>query len=194
MHLAFIQEASLQAGIESVLDSALYRSFASGYSTAEVQTGVLTLSRAFPSLRCGLSHLEPWLKTPKATSVTEYPLRDRDDRLLAINLHAVNFSLGVENFQAQIHALEDLLGQHEGPVVLAGDLNTWSERRQALVDEFLQGHGLNAVQFAPDLRTTAFGRALDHIYVRGMDSDLAEVIPVTSSDHNPLRVRLRIQR
>ena len=53
-------------------------------------------------------------------------------------------------------------------------------------------HGLLAVEFAPDLRTTAFGRALDHIYVRGLSPAEARVVPVSSSDHNPLLVRLQI--
>ena len=112
---------------------------------------------------------------------------------MTINLHAVNFALGLEDFQAQFRALTDVLIRHQGPVILAGDLNTWSNDRQSLVDEFMLKHGLGPVAFEPDLRTTAFGRALDHIYVRGMQAQFARVIPVTSSDHNPLRVRLAFQ-
>ena len=88
----------------------------------------MTLSTSNPSLHCNLTAWEPWLGTPKATSITEYPLQDRDDRLLTINLHAVNFTLGLENFQQQFGALADVLSQHQGPVILAGDLNTWSEQ------------------------------------------------------------------
>ena len=153
----------------------------------------MTLSTSNPSLHCNLTAWEPWLGTPKATSITEYPLHDREDRLLTINLHAVNFSLGLENFQQQFSALTDLLSQHNGPIILAGDLNTWSGKRQSLVDQFMQQHGLGAIAFEPDLRTTTFGRALDHIYVRGMRATFAKVIPVSSSDHNPLRVRLSLQ-
>ena len=193
VQLAFIQEASLQAQIPRAIPTPLVQAFAAGYTTSGQSTGVLTLSASNPSLHCNLTAWEPLLGTPKATSVTEYPLRDRDDRLLAINLHAVNFTLGLENFQQQFRALGDLLRRHEGPVIFAGDLNTWSESRQTLVDRFMQDHGLGAVTFEPDLRTTAFGRALDHVYVRGMRATFAQVIPVSSSDHNPLRVRLAIQ-
>ena len=94
--LAFLQEASLQADIESTIPAPLISSFARGYTTELLETGVMTLSNGQPTLRCQLSITEPWLGTPKDTSVTEYPLQDRDDRLLAINLHAVNFSFGVE--------------------------------------------------------------------------------------------------
>jgi endonuclease/exonuclease/phosphatase (EEP) superfamily protein YafD len=193
VQLAFIQEASLQAQIPQAIDTPLVQAFAAGYTTSSQDTGVMTLSTSNPSLHCNLTAWEPWLGTPKATSITEYPLQDRDDRLLTINLHAVNFSLGLKNFQQQFGALDDLLRQHKGPVILAGDLNTWSGKRQSLVDQFMQQHGLGAVAFEPDLRTTTFGRALDHIYVRGMHATLARVIPVSSSDHNPLRVRLTLQ-
>jgi endonuclease/exonuclease/phosphatase (EEP) superfamily protein YafD len=188
--LAFIQEASSEASLSSVIAAPLYQAFAAGYTTKSQQTGVMTLSASSPSMHCNLTAWEPWLGTPKATSVTEYPLRDRTDRLLAINVHAVNFALGLANFQGQFRALKKLLSEHQGPIILAGDLNTWSNTRQAMVDAFLGEHGLSPVTFEPDLRTTTFGKALDHVYIRGLHAKAAEVIPVSSSDHNPLRVRL----
>ena len=192
VNLAFIQEASLQAGISGVFSTPLVQAFAAGYTTSSLDTGVMTLSSSSPLTQCNFTAWEPWLGTPKATSITEYPLQGRDERLLTINLHAVNFAFGIEDFQAQFGALSDLLSQHQGPVILAGDLNTWSGKRQTLVDEFMLKHGLGPVSFEPDLRTTTFGYALDHIYIRGMQATFAQVIPVSSSDHNPLRVRLAL--
>jgi endonuclease/exonuclease/phosphatase (EEP) superfamily protein YafD len=192
VNLAFIQEASLQAGISGAFATPLVQAFAAGYTTSSLDTGVMTLSTSTPLVQCNFTAWEPWLGTPKATSITEYPLQGRDERLLTINLHAVNFAFGIEDFQAQFGALSDLLSQHQGPVILAGDLNTWSGRRQTLVDEFMLKHGLGPVSFEPDLRTTTFGYALDHIYIRGMQATFAQVIPVSSSDHNPLRVRLAL--
>ena len=190
--LAFIQEAAVEAQIPHFLPTDLYPNFAAGYTTAGRSTGVMTLSTGTPSVHCRLTAWEPWLGTPKATSITEYPLKDRHDHLLAINLHAINFDLGLERFNAQFDALRDVLARHKGPVILAGDLNTWSSDRQSLVDAFMREHGLGSVSFEPDLRTRAFGHAIDHIYVRGLRADHARVIPVTSSDHNALRVRLGI--
>ena len=192
VHLAFIQEASIQARIPEVLLDTLHQAFARGYTTPEYETGVMTLSSSSPSLSCQFTSWEPWLGTPKATSVTEFPLAGRPERLLAINLHAVNFAWGLEEFRQQFRALRDLLGRHEGPVILAGDLNTWSQERQALVDEFTTEYGLAPVAFDPDLRSTVFGRALDHIYIRGMHTLAARVVPVATSDHNPLLVRLAL--
>jgi endonuclease/exonuclease/phosphatase (EEP) superfamily protein YafD len=192
VQLAFIQEASLQAGIPELLSGELVEVFAQGYATDTLDTGVMTLGAGYPSLHCAFSILEPWLGTPKASSVAEYALRDREERLLVINLHAVNFTLGVEDLELQFADLVGVLAQHRGPAILAGDLNTWSESRQQLVDDFMTSQDMQPVTFEPDLRSRPFGRALDHIFVRGLRTEYAEVIPVESSDHNPLRVRLAL--
>lgn len=191
VHLAFIQEAAVQAMIPDVIPgSPLYQAFTRGYTTGNLETGVMTLSSHSPSMLCNFTAVEPWLGTPKAVTVTEHPLAGRQDRLLAINIHAVNFTFGVDDFRRQLEPLAQLLAQHRGPAILAGDFNTWSDARQQLVDQLLSRQGLSALQFAEDRRTTAFGRPLDHIYVRGLRAEHAEVIPVTSSDHNALRARL----
>jgi endonuclease/exonuclease/phosphatase (EEP) superfamily protein YafD len=191
-HLVFIQEAALHASMTGALPVPMHQAFAAGYSTAKKATGVLTLSSGAPSLRCHLTAWEPWLGTPKATSITEHPIRGREERLLAVNMHAVNFALGLEEFRKQVHALEVVMDHHRGPVIFAGDLNTWSVGRQALVDTFVRKYGLQPVGFAPDLRTTFFGNVLDHVYVRGIRAESARVAPVSSSDHNALLVHLEI--
>jgi endonuclease/exonuclease/phosphatase (EEP) superfamily protein YafD len=192
-HIAFIQEATLRAELGEVQPRGpLYQSFAQGYTTANQNTGVMTLSTHAPTMQCNFTRIEPWLGTPKAATVTEHALQGRDDRLLAINLHAVNFTIGLEDLQEQLRPLVELLITHRGPAILAGDFNTWSKARQQLVDQVLSQHGLEPLSFEPDLRTTAFGMALDHIYVRGLAAEYTEVIPVTSSDHNALRARLRL--
>jgi endonuclease/exonuclease/phosphatase (EEP) superfamily protein YafD len=191
--LAFIQEASTQADIGNFIPRLFHQAFGQGYTTESLETGVMTLSAGLPSMHCNFTVMEPWLGTPKATTVTTYPLQDREDRLLTVNLHAVNFALGLDEFRQQFANLKELLATHDGPIIVAGDLNTWSGKRQNLVDEFMGQFDLQPVSFEPDLRTTVFGRALDHVYVRGLQALSSEVIPVSSSDHNPLRVRLGLR-
>lgn len=194
-HLTFIQEAAIQAQLGEIHPTGpLYQSFAQGYKSATQSTGVMTLSSHAPTMQCNFIRTEPWLGTPKAATVTEHALAGREERLLAINLHAINFTFGVDDLREQLRPLSTLLANHQGPAILAGDFNTWSASRQQVIDGLLSGHGLNPVSFEPDLRTTAFGRALDHIYVRGLEAEYAEVIPVTSSDHNALRARLQLAR
>ncbi len=190
--LLFIQEASREAQTATALPQALYQAFAAGYSAGGIQTGVLTLSTVAPSVQCSLTSWEPWLTTPKATNITEFPLENRNQRLLAINLHAVNFSVGTEEFHAQIHTLGTLLDAHEGPVIAGGDFNTWNRKRTRLLESFMASHGLEAVEFQPDLRTTFFRKPLDHVYLRGLRAVSASVVHVSSSDHNPLLVSMEL--
>ena len=77
---------------------------------------------------------------------------------------------------------------HEGPVIFGGDLNTWSDRRQATLIDLADALGLTPVSFSPDHRTSRFGRPLDHLYVRGLTWQSSETVPVETSDHNPLIV------
>ena len=80
---------------------------------------------------------------------------------------------------------------HEGPVIFCGDLNTWSNRRQATLDALTGELGLTPIPFSPDHRTSRFGRPLDHLYVRGLTWRSAETVQVDTSDHNPLIVTLQ---
>jgi len=192
--LVLIQEASNHAKAQHLLPQPMHEAFAAGYSTESEVTGVLTLSVVSPSAQCDLTSWEPWLGTPKATSVTTYPVAGSDQTLLVINLHAVNFTVGLEDFMTQIDALAPILAEHKGPTLLAGDLNTWSEARQNYVEGFMEAHKLRAVTFAPDHRSTFWDMPLDHIYLRGLRALEAQAIAVSTSDHNPLLVTLEFEQ
>ena len=71
-------------------------SFAQGYQRDQLSTGVMTASRIAPLAQCSLTHYEPWLKSPKATSITEYALQGTDNTLLVVNVHLINFTFGGE--------------------------------------------------------------------------------------------------
>ncbi|MFU8765254.1 MAG: endonuclease/exonuclease/phosphatase family protein [Haliea sp.] len=192
VELAFLQEAAIDTAIGDTLLETRHQSFAPGWTNGRKTTGVMTLSRHKASLECDFSAKEPLLRTPKATAVTEYPLLGREDRLLAINIHSVNFSFGLTRYREQLQALSAVIERHEGPVLIAGDLNTWNPLRVRAVSEFMASHDLTAVEFKHDLRTTVFGNPLDHILIRGLETAAAYAIPVDSSDHNPLLVSLRL--
>jgi endonuclease/exonuclease/phosphatase (EEP) superfamily protein YafD len=190
--LLLIQEASIQAGITSALPQDLYLALAAGYITDSQATGVATLSSVAPMLQCNLTAWEPWLGTPKATNITEYPLAGSPLRLLVINLHAVNFTVGLEDFVTQVEALAPLFNNHKGPLLIAGDFNTWSEARHSHLDNFMRSHEMTAVDFTPDHRTTFWNLPLDHMYLRGLRALESEVILVETSDHNPLLVTVEL--
>ena len=190
--LLLIQEASVQAGIATALPQPLYQAFAAGYTTEKHATGVLTLSSVEPSLQCNFTAWEPWLGTPKATNITEYPINGLEQRLLVINLHAVNFSMGLEEFDAQVAALAPLLSQHLGPLIVAGDFNTWSDDRTKSLETFMHSHQLSPVSFSPDERTRFWNMPLDHVYLRGLNLLASSTVEVESSDHNPLMITVEV--
>ena len=138
------------------------------YVQKEVETGVLTLSQTPRLVHCQLLATEPWLRTPKAISVTLYPLADSDDALPTVNLHTVNFSFGMKAYQGQLDRAAELIRGHEGPVIFGGDLNTWSHLPQGVLDSLADELGLIPVPFSPDHRTTQGRKPLDHFFVRGL--------------------------
>lgn len=99
--LIFLQEGVLLKQTETVTAQSLCEAFVQGYVQGELDTGLLTLARTPHLVLCDLLATEPWLLTPKATSVTLYALVEIDASPLIINLHAVNFSFGVKAYRAQ---------------------------------------------------------------------------------------------
>jgi len=185
-HLIFVQEAVPSRQLPRLADQAFVPAFVPGYVQNETPTGVLTLARTSHLVHCRLLSLEPWLRTPKATSVTLYPLADRHEKLLAINLHAINFTFGVSDYQNQLATLTTLIAEHEGPVIFGGDLNTWGPGSHQVLQHFTTAMGLVAVPFDPDHRVTVLGRPLDHLYVRDLTWGHTTTHKFTTSDHNPL--------
>lgn len=169
-----------------------HMAFAPGYRTRRSLTGVMTISTTEPMTQCNLVSVEPWLRSPKATVITEYGLSDTDVTLLVVNIHAVNFTFGVQNFQNQIEQALAVLADHSGPIILSGDFNTWSAKRTRILDEMTDALELATLNFADDHRKRFLGQPLDHIYIRGLEVVEATTLLVDSSDHNPMSARFRL--
>lgn len=190
--LMILQEASLNSNAWGVVTTDQFHSFAPGYRTRRSLTGVMTVSAAKPLTQCNLVSMEPWIRTPKATIITEYGLTGTDQTLLVVNIHAVNFTFGIREFQAQILKARSVVDEHTGPLILSGDFNTWRWRRAEILQETTESLGLEMLVYDEDHRTRLFGQPLDHIYVRGLEILEATTRQVDSSDHNPMSVRLRL--
>ncbi|MEQ4925117.1 endonuclease/exonuclease/phosphatase family protein [Proteus hauseri] len=147
--------------------------------------GVMTLSSSHPIYCCPLREKEPFLRLAKSALITVYPLIT-GDHLMVINVHAINFSFGVDVYQRQLGNLAIHIIHHKGPIILAGDFNAWSRPRVNILKRFARTLRLKEVTFAEDLRTKAFGKPLDYIFYRGLLLDKAEVLITNASDHNPL--------
>jgi endonuclease/exonuclease/phosphatase (EEP) superfamily protein YafD len=169
-----------------------HQSFAPGYRTSRAMTGVMTVSAAKPLTQCNLMSVEPWIRSAKATVITEYGLTNTDETLLVVNIHAVNFTFGIRDFEEQIQEAISVLNDHDGPILMSGDFNTWHSRRARVLNEMTDSLNLEVLSFDEDHRKRVFGYALDHIYVRGLEAIEATTSELNSSDHNPMSARLQI--
>jgi endonuclease/exonuclease/phosphatase (EEP) superfamily protein YafD len=138
---------------------------------------------------------EPLVRTPKATLITQYKITGMPDKtLLVVNIHAINF-VDDKYFFRQLQRLQSIIKQHQGPVLFAGDFNTWNEARFAKLQQLVTKRlGMQEIPIPPETRQTSLGLVVDHAFVRGLTYssviDLSQTIH--SSNHEPLSFTVRI--
>lgn len=188
-----LQEAGLGRELRDTIErGGLSWVLASAFEYSGAEYGVLTATRVHPASACTLRAYEPLLGIPKAALIARFRLEGRDTTLAVANLHAINFAPGTGEYRAQLDAIADVLAAHRGPIVFAGDFNVWNDARDKAVREVMSRLSLVPVAFAGDERRRFMGRVFDWIYARDLDVVAASSWAVTSSDHNPLTVTLRI--
>ncbi|PMJ94774.1 endonuclease/exonuclease/phosphatase family protein [Vibrio sp. 10N.261.55.A7] len=187
--LVLLQEASMTESLKGwVRDSNWHANQVEAFKAMGVSAGVLTVATEPPSIACAYTEQEPWLRLPKSALFSLYSLSTGEE-LAVVNIHAVNFSYGVAEYQKQLSALSTALSEHSGPIIFAGDFNSWSDERLGEMRKVMLPLELKAVDFDPDERTQFLnGLALDHVFYRGMTVDKAEAPMSSASDHNPLIV------
>ena len=188
--LVFLQEANLSEDFYDALGKSKFRDVAQGWKSS----GVLTAAVVQQVNRCAFRHTEPILRTPKATLLSEYQLRGTGQTLLTVNVHMVNFSIGITEYKNQLLTISNVIARHTGPVILSGDFNTWRPRRLRLLNDIVEGLDLSRIIFDEDNRSRTFGYPLDHIFVRGLQPVSSKIEVVQSSDHNALSVELTTSR
>ncbi len=167
--------------------------YVAAFADAGRQSGVQILSKAVPDLVCADMESEPWIIIPKVASAARFPLKNQQS-LLIVNLHLVNFELTPTNYRRQIEKMMGLIAKHQGPIILAGDFNTWNEGRLKLVRRLAQQVDLQELSYLPDNRMRFLGNPLDHIFIRGFNVIQATTEQTDSSDHNPLLAELELRR
>ena len=190
--LMVFQEAVLSSDAWEKIGSDHYRSFAPGHRTSSALTGLMTLSSVEPMSECNLVTVEPWLRSPKATLITEYGLTDTEQTLLVVNIHAINFTFGTSDFEEQVERAFSVVDEHDGPVLLSGDFNTWHQGRADVLKEIAEDLGFETLNFDEDHRKRTFGQALDHFYIRGLQILDSSTADFDSSDHNPMSMRFSL--
>jgi endonuclease/exonuclease/phosphatase (EEP) superfamily protein YafD len=191
--LVLLQEAVLSPALLDLLESHNFRfTMASSFLYQDTDIGVLTAARALPLASCTELVVEPWLRIPKSATVSWFALEGTPLRLAVVNVHAINFALSLDAYQEQFNALVTALRNHDGPIIFAGDFNTWTDARLAVVLDVAAALHMTAIPFAEDLRSLFLGHQLDHMLVRGFDVVQSAAIAVKSSDHNPVTATLRL--
>ncbi|RTZ16128.1 endonuclease/exonuclease/phosphatase family protein [Vibrio aquaticus] len=192
--LVLLQEASMTEELKLwIAEQGWFGSQVDAFKAFETTAGVLNLSHDSPTKACAYTELEPWLRLPKSALYALYPLSNSSN-LAVVNIHAVNFTYGTQEYQRQLDTLVDELLEHQGPIIVAGDFNSWSEERLSVMKQALKKVGVTEVHYQPDHRTQFItGLPLDHVFYRGLVLETAEAPESDASDHNPLLVRFRLE-
>jgi endonuclease/exonuclease/phosphatase (EEP) superfamily protein YafD len=96
---------------------------------------------------------------------------------------------------------------HDGPIIMAGDFNTWNQARLNLVKEMTREMKLKEVTDFPEGRTTgntgsafwndvlgvAGDLPLDRVFFSDFIPIAARVLNYDTSDHQPILVRLKLK-
>lgn len=192
--LLTLQEAVLTDDLRNLLADGYAEGWilASAFTQSGSHTGVLTASRVLPDFSCSFRVAEPIIVVPKTVLINRYPIAGSKETLLLVNMHMINFSFAVAAYREQLQKASELISQHSGPLLIAGDFNSWSKWRTAILQQFADGLGAATVGFSPDNRSTVFGHALDYIFYRDLELVKSSVERESISDHNPLRAVFRL--
>jgi endonuclease/exonuclease/phosphatase (EEP) superfamily protein YafD len=158
--------------------------FVNGGTPAGVATG--TAASTFDAQALYSSRREPLARTPKSALATKVRLHG-GLVLLVINIHGVNFR-NARALQDQLEDLDPIVAAHAGPVIVAGDFNTWTRRRATALEAFAARHELERVF------TGRGAPRLDAVFQRGLTVEDATVLRSRASDHDALRVRFAVPR
>ncbi|AYA42266.1 endonuclease/exonuclease/phosphatase family protein [Xenorhabdus nematophila] len=187
--LILLQEAQTSPELLNFLSiSGLIADQVPAFAIPQHPSGVMTLASSAPIYCCPLREKEPILRLSKSSLITVYPLPDKR-QLMVINVHAINFSLGVDVYNRQLNNIGIHISLHHGPVIFAGDFNAWSRQRLKVLERFAQRMKLKEVYFNDDHRTIVFGKPLDFVFYRELKVSNATVLKTGASDHNPLIVK-----
>jgi endonuclease/exonuclease/phosphatase (EEP) superfamily protein YafD len=155
--------------------------------------GVMNVASTIAVHSCGFKVDEPLIGIPKSTLVSYYLINGSNKRLLVANIHGINFTLGVSSYSDQMDKLYEAIKRHNGPMIVAGDFNSWSDDRMLIVNQLVERLGLSKLEYSVNNKTHVFGNAIDHVFYRQLEPLKHQVQQVYSSDHNPISVNFRVR-
>ena len=153
----------------------------------QVETGVKTgcVAQSRSSCIYASPHSEPIVNTQKMLLQTVYQLSNGSD-LMVLNMHAINF-VAAKKYALHLDQVAGALEQHTGPVILAGDFNTWSLKRYGRFSDVAARAGLIEAQMQRGRKLMHFNKHLDHVFYRGLTLLSVESLGhIKLSDHAPI--------
>ncbi len=129
----------------------------------------------------------------KSLLLSDYTFNDGSS-LLILNVHAINFREN-QRYNKELERFLTLAETYQGPMILAGDFNSWNNKRMEKLQNIAEKLSLKAVSFEEADKVKSFmGKTLDFIFYRELDLIEAVVMDEHKlSDHNPLFVRFKKQ-
>jgi len=123
--------------------------------------------------------------TKKSVLVTSHLLKN-GQILLVINIHAINFTSN-KDYSYELGIIEKYAKNHKGPLILAGDFNSWNFARTYQLSTLAKSLSLQEVTFSEKNHIKKFFKyPLDHIFYRGLILVEKQSLKAPFSDHNPL--------
>jgi endonuclease/exonuclease/phosphatase (EEP) superfamily protein YafD len=195
--LIILQEAILNSPFDSQFNKSLQHQWIMARSFRNVKTNIETGVKTGSTVAAKKhyfttsTHSEPISKTKKMLLATVYPLHTLGQSLLVVNSHLINF-VSFEKFRAHLDQVFNALEHHDGPLLLAGDFNTWNGKRLRYFNHLALSYSLGEVEIKRQPRLNHLFQHLDHIYCRGLEVVDAHVhTHIHSSDHYPISLSLR---
>ena len=195
--LILLQEAIVNSPFDSEFKKSLQHQWIMARSFRNLKTNIETGVKTGSSVATkehyfsASNHCEPISKTKKMLLATVYPLSIRGQSLLVVNTHLINF-VSFEKFRAHLEQVFKTLEYHDGPVLLAGDFNTWNQKRLRYFNQLALSVSLEEVKMTRKPRLSHLFKHLDHIYCRELEVVDAHVhTNIHSSDHYPISLSLR---
>ncbi len=189
--VVIIQEAMHNSELEATFKGGFEFSFSfyKSFCTSDKQaTGVMNASRYLlqNNLNLPSPDLEPVTNTPKVSGYSAIKIPEIGV-VHIINTHGLNFDIGAK-FDNQIVKLAEFIEKLQGPVIWAGDFNTWSSARLKFLDKKTRALGMTHLLPKIDNRS----QKLDHVFVKGLEVIDVQILEnIKSSDHLPMKALFR---
>lgn len=194
-----MQEANYDIPFEVILGELFNFEFSMSQSflNDNIGTGVALLSR-FRSHEVDWIRSqarEPFIKTPKMFQLNTVPIAGMKEKLLVVNIHGINFVRN-RGFNSQVNQLKEAIKDHQGPIFLGGDFNTWNQKRMNYLKKITEQINLKRVVFENAKVLKSFlGNTLDHVFIRGMKLLKARADKLKdASDHAGMFLKLKISK